>query len=165
MVDERAVDADASPLGADAAPVDVVHAWLAASNAGDADQLIALTAPDVEIIGPRGAERGRDVLRAWMVRGAAQFRTERAFSAGERVVVEQLGIGRTPDGQVRGQARVSSRFVVRAGRVALVQRYDNLDEALAQAEISPPELTQRGAPRWRALERRMGIPARVASSM
>ncbi|HTV23583.1 MAG TPA: nuclear transport factor 2 family protein [Polyangiaceae bacterium] len=140
MRDERTEgEGDAPPLGADAAPLDVVHAWLAASNAADAERLIALTAPDVEIIGPRGTERGRDVLRAWLERAAAQFQTERVFSSHERVVVEQLGIWRAPDGQVRGQARVASRFVVQGGRVKLVQRYDSLDEALAHAAISASE--------------------------
>lgn len=130
---------EASPLGAHAAPVDVVHAWLAASNAADAERLLALTDPDVEIIGPRGTERGRHILRAWLARAAAQFQTERVFSTGERVVVEQLGVWHAPDGQVTGQSRVASRFVVRGGRVQLVQRYDSLAEALSHAEISPAD--------------------------
>jgi len=125
-----------APLGADAAPVEVVHAWLAASNAADADRLIALTAPGVEIKGPRGIQHGRDILRAWLERAAARFVTQRVFSAGERVVVEQLGLWNAPDGQGRAEAKVASRFVVRAGQVHFLERHDSLEEALALAGIS-----------------------------
>jgi O-acetyl-ADP-ribose deacetylase (regulator of RNase III) len=116
-------------------PVDVVRAWLAASNAADAERLVELSAPDIEIIGPRGTARGHDVLRQWLARAGARFDAERVFSAGDRVVVEQHGVWQTPDGQPRGEAQLASRFVVRASRVQLVQRYDSLDEALAHAGL------------------------------
>jgi O-acetyl-ADP-ribose deacetylase len=116
-------------------PIDVVQAWLAASNAADADRLVELSAPDIEIIGPRGTARGHDVLRQWLARAGARFEAERVFSAGDRVVVEQHGVWQAPDGQPRGEAKVASRFVVRAGLVQLVQRYDSLHEALAHAGL------------------------------
>jgi O-acetyl-ADP-ribose deacetylase (regulator of RNase III)/ketosteroid isomerase-like protein len=121
-----------------ASPVDVVHAWLAASNAAAAERLVELSAPDIEIIGPRGTARGHDVLREWLARAGARFETERVFSAGDRVVVEQHGVWQTPDGQHRGEAKLASRFVVRAGRVQQVQRYDSLREALADAGLPVP---------------------------
>jgi len=116
-------------------PVDIVQAWLAASNAADAERLVELSAPDIEIVGPRGTARGHDVLREWLARAGARFDAERVFSAGDRVVVEQHGVWHAPDGQPRGEARLASRFVVRAGRVQLVQRHDSLDEALAHAGL------------------------------
>jgi O-acetyl-ADP-ribose deacetylase len=116
-------------------PVNIVRAWLAASNAADAERLVELSAPDIEIVGPRGSAHGHDVLRAWLARAGARFDAERVFSAGDRVVVEQHGVWHTAEGQVRGEARVASRFVVRAGRVQLVQRYDSLDEALVHAGL------------------------------
>lgn len=119
-----------------AAPVDIVRAWLAALNAADAERLVELSAPDIEIVGPRGSAHGHDVLRAWLARAGARFDAERVFSVGDRVVVEQHGRWQAPDGQPLGEAKVASRFVVRAARVQLMQRYDNLDEALAHAGLS-----------------------------
>lgn len=132
-VEERAAVGVSEPRGASA--VDVVREWLAASNAADAERLVELSSPDIEIIGPRGSARGHDVLREWLARAGARFDAERVFSADERVVVEQHGVWHGPDGQLRGEARVASRFVVRGGRVQLVQRYDRLDEALAHAGL------------------------------
>lgn len=121
-----------------AAPVDVVRAWLAASNAADAERLVELSAPDIEIIGPRGTAHGHDVLREWLARAGARFDAERVFSAGDRVVVEQRGVWQTPGGQAPAEARIATRFVVRAGRVQLLQRYDSLDEALSHAGLPAP---------------------------
>lgn len=113
----------------------IVQAWLDASNAGDAERLIELSAPDIEIIGPRGSVRGREVLREWLERAGARFETRQVFSSGDRVVVAQRGVWHAPDGQV-SEAEVAARFVVRDGRVECVQRYDRLDEALARAGLA-----------------------------
>ena len=42
---------------ADEETLRVVDGWHAALNAGDTERLVALSHPDVEIIGPRGAVR------------------------------------------------------------------------------------------------------------
>lgn len=44
------------PVSADSARV--VHEWLAAVNAGDVQGVLARTAPDVTLVGPRGTARG-----------------------------------------------------------------------------------------------------------
>jgi O-acetyl-ADP-ribose deacetylase (regulator of RNase III) len=133
--------AGTTPLdaGLAASSVEVVRAWLDASNAADAERLVQLSSPDIELVGPRGSARGHDVLRAWLTRAGARFDPERVFSAGDRVVVEQRGVWHTPDGQVRGEAKVASRFRVQGGRVQLVQRYDSLETALADAGLPVPE--------------------------
>jgi len=38
-------------------PVHVVRAWLAAANEREADRVGELSAPDVEVVGPRGADK------------------------------------------------------------------------------------------------------------
>ena len=40
----------------------VVEAWLDAVDRADAAAAMALCAPDVEVVGPRGSVRGREVL-------------------------------------------------------------------------------------------------------
>jgi ketosteroid isomerase-like protein len=118
-------------------PVRIVHDWLAAVNAADVEGALALTAADVAIIGPRGAARGHPVLRAWMGHAGATFQTRETFSAGDAVVVAQHGVWRDGDtGEVRGEAGVATRFRVVEGRVAEMERYDQLSAALQAAGLT-----------------------------
>jgi O-acetyl-ADP-ribose deacetylase len=124
----------ARALGA-AVAREVVTAWLDAGNVADVGRITALTAPDIEIVGPRGSARGREVLIEWLGRAGARFETLGVSSQDDQVVVEQHGVWRTPDGAVQGEARVACRFVVHRGQVQLVQRYDSLAAAHSDAGI------------------------------
>ena len=137
MVERNPEAAAEGGLDAAAAPLDVVTAWLEASNAAQVERVLALSAPDVELVGPRGSQRGRDALRGWLSRAGVRLETRRVVSDGEQVIVEQHGVWHTPEGQVQGEADVASRFVVRHGQVQLVERHDTLAAALSAAGISP----------------------------
>jgi O-acetyl-ADP-ribose deacetylase len=115
-------------------PGAVVSAWLDAVNAADVERVLAWSAPDVELVGPRGVARGREVLRSWLARAGASFVTLAVKQRGEQVVVEQRGVWRTSEGE--SEARVATRFVVRRGRVQLLQRYESLEQALLDAEMT-----------------------------
>jgi ketosteroid isomerase-like protein len=118
-------------------PIRVVHDWLAAVNAGDVEGALALTAPDVTIVGPRGVARGHDVLRAWMSHAGATFQTRETFAAGDVVVVAHHGVWRDAEtGEIRGEADVATRFRVADGRVAEMERYDELHAALQAAGLT-----------------------------
>lgn len=115
----------------------VVDSWLDAVNRADAGRVEDLSAEDVEIEGPRGTLRGRRVLADWIAR-AGFFADARRWFCGEngRVVVEQDA--RWVDvatGAEQGRAVVASRFLVRDGRVVRYARHDDLDQALAEAEL------------------------------
>ena len=117
-------------------PADVVHAWLTAANAGDVDRVLALTAPEIVLIGPRGRAAGHDVLRAWLASAGARFETRRRFARGPAVVVAQHGVWRdAASGTIVGEAAVATRFVVQAGRVAELERFDRLEDALGAAGL------------------------------
>lgn len=130
----RAVASD----DAEPAPVDVVGAWLAALNGDDIERVVTLCAADAELVGPRGTVRGREVLRDWVARARARFETRRRFERGEHVVVEQHGVWLAPAGEEQGEAEVATRFIVRAGLITLIQRYDSLPDALTAAGIHAP---------------------------
>jgi hypothetical protein len=67
----------------------VVEAWLDAVDRADATAAMALCAPDLEVVGPRGSVRGREVLGPWMARAGFTARRLRWFcGAGGAVVVE-----------------------------------------------------------------------------
>ena len=116
----------------------VVGAWLDAVDRADTAAAVALCAPDLEVVGPRGTVRGRQVLRPWMARAGFTTRPLRWFcGAGGAVVVEQEATWADPaTGAERGRAVVASRFLVADGVITHLQRHDEgLSAALAAAGL------------------------------
>lgn len=117
-------------------PVANVLAWHAALNAGDIDHLVALSDDEVELGGPRGPARGVSALRGWAERSGIRLEPGRIFRRGDAVVVAQRATWRAvPDEEASPPVAVASRFVVRHGRVARVERYDDLAAALVAAGL------------------------------
>lgn len=116
--------------------VRVVEAWHQALNRGDIDRLVALSHPDVEIGGPRGAGHGAQLLREWIDRAHVRLEPRRLFRRGGTVVAEQAGQWRSAEtGEVIGSQTVASVFAVSDKQVRSVMRYDDLSEALEVAGI------------------------------
>ena len=111
--------------------VRVVCAWHEALNGGDADRLVALSHPDVEVGGPRGKGSGAHLMRDWVNRAGVTMEPLRVYHRAATVVVEQAVQWRSDgSGEVIGGQTVASVFVVRDGLVASVARYDDLAGAL-----------------------------------
>jgi hypothetical protein len=138
MPEQNQHEADDGRRDAAALPLDVVTAWLEASNAAQVERVLELSAPDVELVGPRGSQRGREVLRGWIARAGVRLETRRVVCDGEQVIVQQHGVWHGPDGSVQGEADVASRFVVRHGWVQLIERHDTFAAALAAAGLAQP---------------------------
>ncbi len=116
----------------------MVEAWLAAADRADAPAMTALSAPDLEVVGPRGTVRGREVLGPWLARAGFSATPLRWFCGADgAVVVEQDAVWADPStGAGRGRAVVASRFVVEGGVVSRYQRHDDgLPAALAAAGL------------------------------
>lgn len=116
----------------------VVAAWLDAVDRADAAAATALCAPDLEVVGPRGSVRGREVLAPWLARAGFTARPLRWFcGAGGSVVVEQDATWIDPaTGTERGRAVVAAQFLVTDGLVVRFQRHDDgLPAALAAAGL------------------------------
>jgi hypothetical protein len=124
------------------APPEVVARWLAAVNAGDAEGALALSAPDVRIVGPRGAAAGHAVLRAWLAHAGATFATRETYARGADVVVAQRGTWRGAAGGADSTADAATRFRVDGPRVAEIERFDALRDALAAAGLESRDLLQ-----------------------
>ena len=106
-------------------PLSVALAWLAAVDRRDGEALIALSAPTIEVAGPRGAGGGRGALVAWFSRVAMSVKITRAFVRGGLVLIEHEAIWRDPDsGALVGEADTASIFTVADG---LVSRYERDD--------------------------------------
>ncbi|HEX8830948.1 MAG TPA: nuclear transport factor 2 family protein [Longimicrobium sp.] len=112
--------------------VAIVQAWIAAVNAADVDAVLALSAPDIGIAGPRGTAKGHEPLRAWLGHAGATFEPVGTFHRGDSVVVAHLGVWPDGDGPVEG----ATRFRVRDGQVAEMERYSSILEALRTAGLT-----------------------------
>ncbi|MBV9601556.1 MAG: nuclear transport factor 2 family protein [Chloroflexi bacterium] len=123
------------PVESDA--LELVLAWHAALNAADADRLVALSASDVEVGGPRGGGRGVDLLRDWVARAHIQLEPLRWQAQEAVVVVEQKASWQTPDGQMTEPHTLASIFRLDDGRVASVIRVDDFATALGAAGLRP----------------------------
>jgi SnoaL-like domain len=115
----------------------VVEEWLSAVNRGDGQRAGQLSADEVEIIGPRGSMRGRQVLAVWMDRAGFSAEPLRWFCGADgNVVVEQAARWTDPVTHAdRGQAEVASHFRVGGGCIARYARHENLELALAAAGL------------------------------
>ena len=125
----------------------VVHSWLTEVNRRDGPRLEALSSPQIEIVGPRGAGRlDRAVLSQWLLRSGFSATPKRWFCGGDgRVVVEHHA--RRDDvetGDVQSTADTASQFVVVDGMVDRYVRHDTgLDAALDNAGLTlADEVTQ-----------------------
>src|SRR5262249_61507326 len=92
---------------------DVVRRWLDAANRQDADALLALSDPDIEVVGPRGSARGHQALREWLARAGLAVETRRAFSPGGVGVLAQHGVWGCPaSGGGVGAGGLGASFLV-----------------------------------------------------
>jgi ketosteroid isomerase-like protein len=113
--------------------IQTVIAWHDALNAGDAERLLALSHPNVEVGGPRGSARGTQILREWVGRADIRLEPGRTFGEAGTVVVEQGAEWQSADpGNVQS---VASVFVVSDGLVTSVVRYSDLASALRAANV------------------------------
>jgi ketosteroid isomerase-like protein len=50
----------------------IAQQWQDATNTRDVERLLELSAPDIEIVGPRGSGHGHQLLRNWLGRVGAR---------------------------------------------------------------------------------------------
>jgi len=116
--------------------VEAVLAWHEALNAGDSERLAALSHPEVEVGGPRGSARGRQVLEDWVGRANVRLEPLRSFQNGRTVVVEEAATWRDArTGETTGEATVATVFALDGGLVAGIVRHDGLEDALRSAGL------------------------------
>ena len=114
-------------------PLAVVAQWQDAANTQDVAQLLDLSSPDIEVVGPPGSGRGHEALKDWVPRAGLPAEPLRTFARANAVVVEQRASWGTDtsDAQI-----VASAFEVEDGRVVRVARYEALVEALEASGLS-----------------------------
>lgn len=114
----------------------IVQAWHDALNGGDLDRFAALLHDDVEFGGPKGAGRGKALVRDWAERAGIQMHPTRWFQRDGDVVVAQRARWRDPETGALGEAiDLASHFVIDDGLVRRVARFDTLQQALEAAGL------------------------------
>ena len=121
-------------------PLDIVRRWLAGVNDGDTGTVLAHSAPEIRLIGPRGTAIGHTVLSGWMSHSRATFDTAATYARGSAVVVAQRGTWENPEG-APSEADVATRFLVFGGQVMELERHSSLPEALAAAGLTDDDVT------------------------
>lgn len=118
-------------------PFALVRAWQEAANNQDIERLLELSAPTIEIVGPRGSGFGHQLLRDWLGRAGLQLTTLRAYARGNVVVLAQHGVWHSIETEaVTGERDLASRFQVDDQHVVQFARYDDLQDALKEADIN-----------------------------
>ncbi len=115
----------------------VVLAWQDAVSGQNVERVLELSAPDIQVVGPRGSGYGHQLVRDWMARAGLVFETQRIFARGDMVVVAQHGTWHAPETRaVTAEADTASLFKVEQGKITKFARYDALDTTLNEAGLS-----------------------------
>ena len=115
----------------------LAEAWIAAANSQNLPRLLALSAPEIALVGPRGIAHGHQLLQDWLARAGVTLTTQRRFARDHRVVLAQQAEWRAPgDNQLLSEANVASVFQVNATQVIHYARYEDLATALAAAGLT-----------------------------
>ena len=125
-----------------------VQAWQEAANAQDIDRLLALSSPEIVLVGPRGRGSGHQLLRDWVARAGLTLTTQAAYQRGETVVLAQRAKWQPEStGSEISEADLATRFQVRNGQVVELERYNNLNSALAAAGLSTADKIDESSPK------------------
>ncbi|GIJ44867.1 hypothetical protein Val02_17530 [Virgisporangium aliadipatigenens] len=115
--------------------VEIALRWHAAAGSGDAETLRALSAPDIEIVGPRGTAHGTQALDDWLHRAGLIWTALRTFEGPNgAVVVESEAVWQADPATA---TVVASHFTVHSGRVVRFARHADVAHALRAADIAP----------------------------
>jgi hypothetical protein len=125
----------------------VVEAWHAAVNDGSPGRVEALSAAQVQVLGPRGSGTvASEDLGAWMTRSGFSAVPKRWFCGADgTVVVEQAARWEDPTtGSVTGQSTLATHFKVERQLVVTARRHVDLMAALDDGGLSlADEVTRR----------------------
>jgi hypothetical protein len=117
--------------GAPLDPMTVVGEWHRALNDQDQARVLTLAAPEIEIVGPRGAGHGVELLSQWLASTRVDLLPVESYARGDSVVVVERAVWRDPNStEVMDERKVASAYTVRNGRIIRYARHDSLEAAL-----------------------------------
>ncbi|TWT24858.1 nuclear transport factor 2 family protein [Planomicrobium sp. CPCC 101110] len=112
--------------------IETADVWVEKVNAQDVEGVLEVSDPNIELIGPRGAGFGHDLLVQWMENTGVNLHTITRYAAGQRVVYEQEAVWENQDGHVI----VYTFMEIRDGKVTRLERFDNIDDAFSTSGLN-----------------------------
>lgn len=118
-------------------PIEIVERWQDAVNRQDLAELLIWSDPMIEMIGPRSITHGHEILGEWLQRAKVRFTTQAIYAQGNRVVVaQQAQWNAEQTSTIIAPVELASSFQVQTQRVTRVARFDSLEEALQDAQLT-----------------------------
>jgi limonene-1,2-epoxide hydrolase len=129
--------------------VAVVRAWREALNARDLARMLTLVDDRIEVITPRGTERGVRSVREFIERQTygvgLHIEQPRLFADGDTVALAARAELRWVDnGNLADASDIAAVFHVHDERIARIEIHDELQPALAAAGLSASHLVTDG---------------------
>lgn len=129
--------------------VAVVRAWREALNARDLAQMLTLVDDRIEVLTPRGTERGARSVREFIERQTygvgLHIDQPRLLADGDTVVLAARAELRWVDnGDLADASDIAAVFHVHDARIARIEIHDELRPALASAGLSASHLLTDG---------------------
>ncbi|MDN7243116.1 nuclear transport factor 2 family protein [Planococcus sp. N028] len=112
--------------------IETADAWVDKVNAQDVEGVLEVSDPNIELIGPRGAGFGHDLLVQWMENTGVRLHTITRYAKGPHVVYEQEAVWENQDGHVI----VYTFMKIKDGKVVGLERFDNIDDAFSTSGLN-----------------------------
>ena len=122
--------------------IQIVNAWHEAVNSGDTGRLAELVSEDVEIGGPRGTDRGLEMLIDWVERTGIRLEPTVWYQRGETVIVCQLATWPGEGGAPGDPQPAASAFVVHDDRILSIVRYADQIAAFGATGLAATDRVQ-----------------------
>ncbi|MDQ0429859.1 hypothetical protein QOZ98_002687 [Planomicrobium stackebrandtii] len=110
----------------------VAEQWTTGVNERDIKGVLKVSDPHIELIGPRGIAEGHDILQQWIKESGIKMETQDYYAKGNEVVCVQKATWENQNGHVT----IYTFMDIRNGKVHRLGRYDTLDDAFGQCQLS-----------------------------
>lgn len=112
--------------------IETADIWVDKVNAQDVEGVLEVSDPNIELVGPRGAGFGHDLLVQWMEDTGVKLHTITRYANGHCVVYEQEAAWENQDGHVI----VYTFMEVKDSKVLRLERFDNIDDAFSTSGLN-----------------------------
>lgn len=112
--------------------IKIADQWTTRANEKDSKGVLEVSDPHIELIGPRGAAEGHDILEQWIKESGIQMETQGHYAKNNEVICVQKATWENQNGHV-----ILYTFMeIKNGKVHRLGRYDTLDDAFGQCQLS-----------------------------
>ena len=112
--------------------IDTADVWVDKVNAQDVEGVLEVSDSNIELVGPRGAGFGHDLLVQWMENTGVRLHTIARYANDHSVVYEQEAVWENQDGHVI----VYTFMEIKNGKITRLERFDNIDDAFSTSGLN-----------------------------